>query len=314
MHLRALSQIDGVKPVAVSKSARRLRADEAWLAPFRVADLDAAVEQGASLCIIATETAAHAEDVAAVIGRGIHVLVEKPMARNAEEANALWRLAQNRHTTLFVGCTLRFSESLRAFRDRLPLIGRLHAVRIECQSYLPQWRPHRPYRESYSARADEGGVLRDLIHEIDYAGWLFGWPKKVQSLVGRLARLEIESEEAADLLWEAVGGAAISMRLDYVTRQRRRLLRADGDEGTLEWNGIENSVTLRRDGVADVIFQSIQTREEMFIAQARAFIGAVRGQAHDELASGADGVNALAVCDAARQAGADRRETQVVCR
>ncbi len=37
------------------------------------------------------------------------------------------------------------------------------------QSWLPDWRPDRDYRESYSARLDEGGVLRDLVHEIDYA-------------------------------------------------------------------------------------------------------------------------------------------------
>ena len=311
MHLRALSQIDGVKPVAVSKSARRLRADEAWLAPFRVADLDAAVEQGASLCIIATETAAHAEDVAAVIGRGIHVLVEKPMARNAEEANALWRLAQNRHTTLFVGCTLRFSESLRAFRDRLPLIGRLHAVRIECQSYLPQWRPDRPYRESYSARADEGGVLRDLIHEIDYAGWLFGWPASVQANVRNLGRLRIDADEAVDLLWGTAEGAGVSLRLDYLSRPSRRRMRASGEQGTLEWDGIEATATLALADAAVRVIRSSQTRDEMVLAQAEAFIRANRGMSDPRLATPDDGVNALAICDAARRASASKREERV---
>ena len=111
-------------------------------------------------------------------------------------------------------------------RDLLPQIGAVHAVRVECQSYLPDWRPGSDYRESYSARADEGGVLRDLIHEIDYATWLFGWPVAVTARYGNTGRLGIAAEEWAELAWEAPADVEVSMRLDYLTRPPRRVMRA----------------------------------------------------------------------------------------
>ena len=42
-------------------------------------------------------------------------------------------------------------------------------------SYLPGWRPGTDYRQSYSAqRRLGGGVLLDVIHEVDYAAWVLG--------------------------------------------------------------------------------------------------------------------------------------------
>ena len=84
------------------------------------------------------------------------------------------------------------------------------AVRVECQSWLPYWRPERDYRESYSARADEGGVLRDLVHELDYAIWAFGGPVGRRPRSVRAVRATRCSasrpRRAADLLWTSGDG------------------------------------------------------------------------------------------------------------
>ena len=120
-----------------------------------------------------------------------------------------------------MACALRFDSSLLLFRKHLTEIGRIRSVRIECQSFLPEWRPGTDYRNAYSARADEGGVLRDLIHEIDYAIWIFGLRPRSCPL-GKPGLLGIESDEFADILWEAPSGASVSIRLDYLTRIPRR--------------------------------------------------------------------------------------------
>jgi predicted dehydrogenase len=224
------------------------------------------------------------------------------MAPDAAGAREMARAAEDAGKGLWVGCDLRFQAALNRFRERLPDIGRVHAVRIECQSYLPDWRPGRPYRLSYSARADEGGVLRDLIHEIDYAGWLFGWPASVHAQLNNSGKLAIESEETADLLWSASGGIIVSIRLDYLTRPTRRHMTVCGERGILLWDGVRQSVMFQgADGAAEEC-TSTQTRDGMFTAQARAFLRCVAGEEDDRLASGLDGVRAIAVCDAARRA------------
>ena len=191
-------------------------------------------------------------------------------------------------------------------------LGQIHLVRIECQSYLPDWRPTRPYQESYSAKKDEGGVLRDLIHEVDYATWLFGWPTAVQARLRNLGRLGIDAEETAELFWEGDNGCLISMNLDYLSRPARRKMQAMGEHGTLTWDGIAKTVRLALVGEKEQCFHFDQTVDEMYLAQDIAFLNVDDNDALDiRLATGPDGIKALALCDAARLASKTRREEQV---
>jgi len=309
-HLSVLGQIAGVHPIAVPR--RRERIGDLKKEGYTVVNcLEEAVELGAKLCVVATDTGRHVEDGLAAIRSGLDVLVEKPLAATTLEARRLWRAAQEADRKVFVGCALRFSESLNTFKTLLGRIGRLHAVRIECQSYLPDWRPARPFQDSYSARADEGGVLRDLIHEIDYAGWLFGWPVSVQARVRNLGRLGIAADETADLTWECPEGCVVSVRLDYLTRPPRRRMIAAGEWGTLEWDGMGRTVALDLVGEPTTIKRSTQTVDEMLLAEDRAFINASCGYPDPHLAAGEDGVRALAVCDAARHSARTGHEEKV---
>jgi predicted dehydrogenase len=261
---------------------------------------------------VATDTGRHFHDGLAAAALGLHLLVEKPLAKDAAEAAWLYREATAAGRKVFVACVMRFARSLGRFRELLSDIGHVHAVRIECQSYLPDWRPTRPFRESYSARPDEGGVLRDLIHEIDYAGWLYGWPETVQAKVTNRGRLGIEADEAAEILWEGSSGVDVSVRVDYLSKPTRRRMTAFGEQGTIEWDAMESAVTLWRSGESAVREAFPQTKNDMLDAQARAFLAATDGQDPWPLASGLDGMCALAVCDAARRASASRREEKVV--
>ncbi|MDO9541793.1 MAG: Gfo/Idh/MocA family oxidoreductase, partial [Kiritimatiellia bacterium] len=158
---------------------------------------------------------------------------------------------------------------------------------------------------------DEGGVLRDLIHEIDYACWLFGWPEALQAKVQTTRQLGIESEDTADIFWITGCGTVISIRLDYLSRPDRRFMRVCGEHGTLEWDGIVGTVKLELAGKPARMRKSSQTRDAMILAQDMAFISAVNGKADPCLATGEDGVRALAICDAAREASRLRREVKV---
>lgn len=309
-HVRVLSQIATVHPVVVPR--RSERAQELEAAGLTVArDIRQAAEMGAKFCIVATDTGRHVEDGLAALECGLDVLVEKPLAPDARQGRVLNDRATKVSRKLFVGCVLRFSDSLNQFRKLLNRIGRLHSVRVECQSYLPEWRPQRPYRDFYSARAEEGGVLRDLIHEIDYAAWLFGWPVAVEARIRNLGRLGIAAEEIADLIWEGEGGVVVSLTLDYLSRPAKRSMTAMGECGTIEWDGIERTVKLALAGTPCEVVHSSQTSDGIFLDQANAFINAAQNSRDFRLATGDEGVRALAVCDAARRASASRREESV---
>lgn len=309
-HLNALRSLKAVEPVAVPCRASRL--NELDHHGFTTApDIQAAVSYGARAAIVATETRRHVEDALSALDAGLRVLVEKPVAVDSVEACRLRDRASQLGHKVYVGCVLRFSESLNTFREFVKEIGKPHSVRIECQSYLPDWRPSRLYRESYSARGNEGGVLRDLIHEIDYAGWIFGWPTSVQGRVRNLGRLGIEAEEAAELWWETPGGCAVSVSLDYLTRPSRRRMRVAGELGMVEWDGIEGRTTLALPDAPARVIRSSQTLDDLFLGQVRAFVAASQGTQDPRLATVDEGIKALAVCDAARLASERRREEPV---
>ena len=309
-HLEVLRGTEIASPIAVPRRPQRIKQleDQGYAT---ATELDEAVRNGASLCIIATDTGNHVSDAISAVESGLDVLVEKPLGTDACEVTRLREYARQVNRNVFVGCELRFSESLNTFRELLPEVGRVHSVHVECQSYLPDWRPARPYLQSYSARSVEGGVLLDLIHEIDYSGWLFGWPDKLQARLSNFNTLGIAADEVAELNWQTPEGCLVSINLDYLSRPPRRRMRANGDLGTIEWDGITRTVELMVAGAPGREIKSSQTIKEMIAEQDCAFINTGRITFDVRLATAEDGVKALAVCDTARRASKSRREEPV---
>jgi predicted dehydrogenase len=103
--------------------------------------------------------------------------------------------------------------------------------------WLPDWRPERDYRTSYSAdRERGGGAILDLIHEIDQVRWLLGEFDVVQAIAGKYSSLEITSEDAACVLLGRKNGPVVSVSLDYVSRRRVRRYEIIGEKGNLVWD------------------------------------------------------------------------------
>lgn len=301
-HLNILKEIPGVEPVAIPKRAERRAAlsAEGWTV---CAGLAEAAEQGARTAVIASDSGAHAADALKALDCGMDLLVEKPLGVDAREALAVAEKAKGLGKKLWVGCVLRFSESLGLFREHLPKIGKIYSVRIECQSYLPDWRPNRPWRDSYSVRKGEGGVLRDLIHEIDYALWIFGKSEKVGARLKNTGQLCVAEEDFAEIFWETESGISVSLCLDYLSRIPRRRMTAFGAQGNLEWDGMARRTRLSLpEGTEE--WQSAQAGDAMYRTQMEAFLKALCSEgSQGEAASGWDGVEALKVCDAARRVG-----------
>ena len=227
--------------------------------------------------VIATDKGRHAAD----IERLKHVaplLVEKPLATTAEEASRAVVGAK-----VHVGCCLRFDAALAEVKAKLPTLGRIESVEVECLSWLPDWRPQRDYKQSYSAREGEGGVLRDLIHEIDYCLWMFGRPKSVMGKLFNSGVLGIPVEESARLHL-GFGHFSALLHLSFASKRASRKLKVIGEHGTLEWDGLHPA-----------------DPNEKYVEQAKAWLSALSGGAAGPLATAEDGIMALRVCDGARR-------------
>ena len=204
---------------------------------------DALAGHGPDYVVVADETARHAETLERLAEAGFTglVLVEKPLFEQDRP------LPAHRFAGLYVAYQLRYHPAVAALKRLLPEIGVPVSVQAYVGQHLAEWRPSRPYAESYSARAAAGGgALRDLSHEIDLLLWLFGPWQRLTALGGNHAVLEIDSDDAYALLFQARDCPLVSLQVNYLDRPGRRALLVNGADGTLEADLIAGSLT--RDG------------------------------------------------------------------
>jgi predicted dehydrogenase len=303
-HLRLLREVPEVVPVAVPVRPQRV-AELRALGYEAVPSLEAALAEAPAGVIVATDTGRHAADVERCLQHA-PVLVEKPMTVNAREAAHMVETARARGRGLHVACCLRFDAGLAWTHARREAIGAPVFLDVECLSWLPSWRPSRDHLATYSARPGEGGVLLDLIHEVDSAFWFAGPYRVVTAELDNtgLVGLPKNVEETAVISARHVSGLRSTVRLSFAVRPPVRRLRLWGTAGALLWDGIERrAVRLDSDGVEQES-TTWNGPDEMYRAQRDAWLSSLRGEPALRLVPGGDGWQALAACDAARRSAA----------
>jgi hypothetical protein len=202
-----------------------------------VESLEQALEAKPAMAVVASPTATHTESLLPLLKAGIPCYVEKPPVASRVELEQL-RALKSLPITL-TGCNLRFLASLKRLREaaRSGAIGTPVRATLQAGQWLPDWRPGTDYRTCYSADARRGGgVILDLIHEIDAARWLFGEFDEVHAVSGKLSRLEIQAEDSAVVALGRKQGPLVAVGLDYVAKPPIRRYEIFGDEGTLTWD------------------------------------------------------------------------------
>lgn len=200
-----------------------------------------ALDHAPDALVIATPSALHSELLLPAIKSGLPVYVEKPVVtcREKIEAVELAVTASSHVATNLVGCNLRFLPSLQRMYAELRdgSIGRIVRGSFEAGQWLPDWRPGKDHRLTYSADPGKGGgVIMDLIHELDSARWLCGEIGDVKAFSAQVSTLEITTECVVGAVMRSDSGTLINLGLDYVARQPLRRYQLIGEEGTLIWD------------------------------------------------------------------------------
>jgi predicted dehydrogenase len=145
--------------------------------------------------IISNPTNLHASTIRNVLFLNKPLFIEKPIFDNIEENIDFKNLIKISAIKTYIACNLRFHPSLIFLKKLIEKNNKkINEVNIYCGSYLPNWRDNTNYTESYSAKKNMGGgVHLDLIHELDYAIWLFGFPLNYNSTKRKVSKLKIDS-------------------------------------------------------------------------------------------------------------------------
>jgi predicted dehydrogenase len=278
--------------------------------------LDAVKPEGA---IIASPNALHAPMGLACAERGVHILVEKPIAETLPAAQSLAAAAGRAGVALLVGHHRRYNPIIEKAREivRGGGIGRLTAV-------VAMWliRKPDPYFDVAWRRQPGGGpVLINLIHDIDDLRFICGEIASVQAITssgmrgfavedtaaitlrfasGALGTATLSDVVSAPWSWELTSGEAAQ----YPQRPENCYMFA-GTEGSLTvpklelWR-YEGEQSWTRPLVKQIF---AVTTEDPLTRQLRHFCHVIRGEEPPRI-TGADAVRTLAttlaVLDAAR--------------
>jgi predicted dehydrogenase len=156
---------------------------------------------------LAVPTESHCEIACGLLGAGIHVLVEKPVARTLAEADEMIQAAAKSGALLQVGHLERFNPALVALRPhvRNPVYFEIHRV------------------GEFTARSLDIDVVLDLmIHDLDIVQWLVGEDVEVTELHAVGIPILTNKVDAANARLEFASGAVANITASRVGTEKIR--------------------------------------------------------------------------------------------
>jgi len=125
--------------------------------------------------VIGTPNFLHAPQAVAALERGVHVMVEKPMAMNVKEAERILAAGQKSGAVLMVAHCWRFDKDVLWLKSKVSKLGKI--IRTKGYGVHVNWGPAGWFTQKALAG---GGALADMgIHALDTARFLLGDPQPV---------------------------------------------------------------------------------------------------------------------------------------
>ncbi|HZU13436.1 MAG TPA: Gfo/Idh/MocA family oxidoreductase [Chloroflexota bacterium] len=191
----------------------------------------------------------HAEPCIAAAEAGKHIICEKPLARDAEEAWRMVEAVQKAGVVNMTAFNYRFVPAVRLMHDIIAAgrLGRIYHFRAR---YLQEWIISPEFEMVWRLDAAEAGsgVLGDLgTHIIDLARYLVGEPESVQGLArtfiperrtpeGSTAQVTVDDAFAALISFQNGAMGTLEASRFAQGRKNHQVVEINGEKGSLVFN------------------------------------------------------------------------------
>ena len=310
-HVRILKELRPQLEITLVRSGKGLAWPEQQLAQRVVKTSAEAIKAGAQAAIVCSPAPFHVPQAQEWLRAGKPLLIEKPLSHNTTGLSELKALMEAQNVPVLVGYVLRYDLAAQQFYHWLQSkpIGDLLHVRIECGSYLPDWRPEQDYRASASARTDlGGGVLLELSHEIDYANWFFGPFVDVQAALQKSGTLDIETEDGAEILLNNTSGLPVSIHLDFYRKIPVRQCRVQTTKGELLWDCLAKLVCWKNNEGQIIEKNFRQEKNDLFCRQLEHYFDCIENHVTPKVAL-KDGIEVMRIIEKAKNSDYHRKTT-----
>lgn len=251
-------------------------------ADSNVSDIQELIDLNPYFVIVASPATSHAEHTIPLIESGIPVLIEKPVTASLDDLALIVNTATKNPAKISVAYCLRYLSSSKKIKQLLDeqLIGSLYNVSANIGQYLPSWRESKDYLKSVSANKSlGGGALLELSHEFDYLQWLLGDLKHHDSQLRTSKELNLEVEELADVVLTTDNGTICNIHLDFIQKYTQRKCSFIGSKGRLDWDLINNSISLYDDTGEKMIYSEPEwNKNNMYINMLNDFVSYIENK------------------------------------
>ena len=198
-------------------------------------------ENALDLVSIATESGSHAEIALYCIDHGIHVIIEKPMAMNMQDADEIIRRSKEKNVKVSACHQNRFNIAVQELRKALEA-GRFG--RLSHGSIHVRWNRNRDYYDQAPWRGkwatDGGALMNQCIHGIDLLRWMMG--NEIEEVYGQTRRqfhdyLEAEDVGMAVIKFKNGAIATVEGTTNVYPQNLEETLYVFGEKGTVKLGG-----------------------------------------------------------------------------
>ena len=246
---------------------------------------------------VVVPTPYHLEVGRAVLSRGIHMLIEKPIASSVEEATELMVLAKQQKVIFTVGHIERYNPVVRKLKELIDegRVGKVTSVISKRVGGFPKVEP-------------KTDVIVDLaIHDIDIISYLLGkHPLFVSSHGSRT--IHSQKLDSAEILLD-YGHASGFIQANWVTPVKIRTIAVTGSDGYIDGNYITQELHYYKHvkqpsaGFKEFVADLGDPQKELIpvdfqeplAAELSVFLGAIQGKVFGRLVEPADAKEALRV-------------------
>src|ERR1700751_3904241 len=264
-HARVLAELPGVKLVGVADPDRK-RCDQVArsLGCASFSDAGDLMRRGVDAVTIAAPTHLNREIALECARRGIHILVEKPIASTIEEGRAIVAAAQRAGVTLMAGHVERFNPAVQSLKKAIQDQNILSIAITRVGPFPP--------------RMSNVGVVIDLaVHDIDLIRWFTD--SEIVEIQPQTSSAVAEREDIALLQFRTASGVLAHINTNWLTPFKARTIHIATRDKYLIGDLLTLQVTecfgFQPDGSYSMRHLSVGYAEPLR-AELRAFVDAIR--------------------------------------
>jgi UDP-N-acetylglucosamine 3-dehydrogenase len=282
-HARVFAELAGVKLIGIADpdcEARDKVAEVLGCEAF--SDIGQLVAADVDAITIAAPTHLHQELALYCIRRGIHVLVEKPIAPSVAEGRAIIAAARHAGVSLMVGHVERFNPTVEAIKDAIRSEDILSIAITRVGPFPP--------------RMSNVGVVIDLaVHDIDLIRWFT--ESEIVEVQPQTSSALAEREDIALLQFRTASGVLAHINTNWLTPFKARNVtiatRNKYIMGDLLTRQVTECFGFQPDGSYSMRHLSVGHAEPLR-AELQAFVAAIRDGREPDV-TGEEGVASLEI-------------------